>query len=241
MLWKCCTQYASKFRKLSSGHRTGKGPFSFQSQRKAMPKNAQIMAQLHSSHTLVKWCSKFSKPGFSNMWTVNFQMFKLVLEKAEEPEIKLPTSAGSLKRQEGSRKNIYFCFIDYAKAFDCVDHNKLWKILKEIEIPDHLTCLLRNLYAGQEATVRTGHGTTDWFQIGKGVRQGCILTPCLFNLYAEYITRNAGLEEVQAGIKIAGRNINNLRYADDTTFMAESEEELKSLLIKWKRRVKKLA
>ena len=124
------------------------------------------------------------------------------------------------------QKNIYFCFIDYAKAFDCVDHNKLWKILKEMRIPDHLTCLLRNLYAGQEATVRTGHGTTDWFQIGKGVRQDCILSPCLFNFCAEYIMRNAGLEEAQAGIKIAGRNINNLRYADDTTLMAESEEEL---------------
>ena len=114
------------------------------------------------------------------------------------------------------QKNIYFCFIDYAKAFDCVDHNKLWKILKEMGIPDHLTCLLRNLYAGQEATVRTRHGTTDGFQIGKGVCQGCILSPCLLNLYAEYIMRNAGLEEAQAGIKIAGRNIDNLRYADDT-------------------------
>ena len=152
-------------------------------------------------------------------------MFKLDLEKAEEQEIKLPTSAGSLKKQESSRKNIYFCFIDYAKAFDCVDHHKLWKILKEMGIPDHLTCLLRNLYAGQEATVRTGHGTTDWFQIGKGVCQGYILSPCLFNLYSEYIMRNAGLDEAQAGIKISGRNINNLRYADDTTHMAESEEE----------------
>uniref|UniRef100_A0A4W2HM91 Reverse transcriptase domain-containing protein n=1 Tax=Bos indicus x Bos taurus TaxID=30522 RepID=A0A4W2HM91_BOBOX len=131
------------------------------------------------------------------------------------------------------QKNIYFCFIDYAKAFDCVDHNKLWEILKEMGIPDHLTCLLRNMYAGQEATVRTGHGT-DWFQIGNGVRQGCILSPCLFNLYAEYIMRNTGLEETRAGIKIAGRNINNLRYADDTTLMAESEEELKSLLMKVK-------
>ena len=110
------------------------------------------------------------------------------------------------------QKNIYFCFIDYAKAFDCVDYNKLWKILKEMRIPDYLTCVLRNLYAGQEATVRTGHGTTDCFQMGRGVGQGCILSPCLFNLYAEYITRNAGLEEAQAGIKIAGRNINNLRY-----------------------------
>ena len=160
-------------------------------------------------------------------------MFKLVLEKAEEPEVKLPTSAGSWKKQESSRKT-YFCFLDYAKIFDCVDHNKLWKILKEMGIPHNLTCLLRNLYAGQEATVRTGHGTTDWFQIRKGVRQGCTLSPCLFNLYAEYIMRNAGLEETQAGIKIAGRNIDNLRYTDYTTFMAESEEELKSLLMKVK-------
>ena len=121
-------------------------------------------------------------------------MFKLVLEKAEEPEIKLPTSAGSSKKQESSRKNIYFCFINYAKAYDCVDH----KILKEMGIPDHLTCLLRNLCAGQEATVRTGHGTTDWFQIRKGVRHGCILSPYLFNLYAEFIMRNAGLDEAQA-------------------------------------------
>ena len=131
-------------------------------------------------------------------------------------------------------------FIDYAKAFDCVDHNKLWEILKEIRIPDHLTCLLRNLYAGQEATVRTGHGTTDWFQIiGKGVRQGCILSPCWFNFYAEYIMRNAGLEEAQAGIKISRRNINNLRYTDDTTLMAESEE-LKSLLMKVKEKSEKV-
>ena len=127
------------------------------------------------------------------------------------------------------QKNIYFCFIDYAKAFDCVDHNKLWKILKEMGIPDHLTCLLRNLYVGQEAAVRSRRRTTFWLQIGKGVRQGCPLSPCLCNLYAEYIMRNAGLEEAQAGIKIAGRNINNLRYADDTTLMAESEE-LKSSL-----------
>ena len=138
------------------------------------------------------------------------------------------------------QKNIHFCFIDYAKAFDCVDHNKLWKILKEMRIPDHLTCLLRDLYTGQEATVRTGHGTTDWFQIGKGVCQGCMLSPCLFNLYAEYIMRNAGLEEAQAGIKISRRNINNLIYADDTTFMAESVEELKSLLMKVKEESEKV-
>ena len=139
------------------------------------------------------------------------------------------------------QKNIYFCFIDLAKAFDCVDHNKLWKILKEMGITDHLTCLQRNLCAGQEATVRTGHGTTDWFHIGKGVHPGCIWSPCLFNLYAEYIMRNAGLEEAKAGIKIAGRNINNLRYADDTTLMAGSEEELKSLLKKVKEATEKVA
>ena len=137
-----------------------------------------------------------------------------------------------IEKARDFQKDIYFCFIDHAKAFDCVDHNKLWKILKEMGIPDHLTHLLRNLYASQEATVRTGHGTTDWFQIGKGVHQGYILSPCLFNLYAEYIMRNAGLDEAQAGIKTAARNINNLRYADDTTLMAESEKELKSFLMK---------
>ena len=139
-----------------------------------------------------------------------------------------------IKKPREFQKNIYFCFIDYAKAFDCVDHKKLWKILKEMGIPDHLTCLLRNLYADKEATVRTGHETTFWFQIGKGVHQGCILSPCLFNFYAEYIMRNAGMDEAQAGIKTVRRNINNLRYTDDTTLMAESKEELKSLLMKVK-------
>ena len=167
----------------------------------------------------------------------------MVLEKAEEREIKLPTSTGPRKKQE-FQKNIYFCFIDYTKAFDCVDHNKLWKTLKERRMLDHLlkmlTCILKNLYAGQEATVRTGHGTTDWFKTGKGVRQGCILSLCLFNLCAEYIMRNAELDEAQAGIKMAGRNINNLRYADDTTLMAESEERLKRLLMKVKEQSEKV-
>ena len=152
-------------------------------------------------------------------------MFKLDLEKAEEPEIKLPTSTRSSKKQESSRKTSISALLTMPKPLTLLDINKLWEILQEMGIPDHLTCLLRNLCAGQEATVRTGHGTTDWFQIGKGVHQGCILSPCLFNLYAEYIMRNAGLEEAQAGIKIAGRHTNNLRYADDTTLMAESEEE----------------
>ena len=169
MLWRCCTQYASKFGKLSSGHRTGKGQFSFQPQRKVMPKNAQTTTQLHSSRTLAKWCSKFSKPAFSNTWIVNFQMFELVLEKAEEPEIKLPTSAGSSKKQESSRKTSISASLTMPKPLTMwITVN--WKILKEMGIPEHLTCLLRNLYAGQEATVKIGHGTTDWFQIGKGVR-----------------------------------------------------------------------
>ena len=161
-------------------------------------------------------------------------MFKLEIRKGRGTRDQIPNTRWIMEKAREFQKNIYFCFIDYAKAFDCVDHNQLWKILKEMGIPDHRTCLLRNLYAGQEATVRTGHGTTDWFQIGKGVHQGCILSPCSFNFYAEYIMRNAGLVEAQAGIKIAGRSINNLRYVDDTTLMEESEEELNSLLMKVK-------
>ena len=144
-----------------------------------------------------------------------------------------------IRKARQCQKNIYFCFIDYAKAFDCVDHNKLWNILKEMGIPDHLAFLLRNLYAGKEATVRTGYGTTDWFQIGKGVCQGCISSPCLFNLYVEYIMWNARLNKAQTGIKIAGRNISNLRYTDDTTLMAESEEELKRFFMNVKKETKK--
>ena len=163
-------------------------------------------------------------------------MFKLVLEKAEEPEIKLPTSAGSWKKQESSRKTSISALLTMPRPLT------VWitiKILPEMGIPDHLACLLRNVYAGQEATVRTRHRTTDWFQIGQGVYQGCILSPCLCNLYAEYILQNAGLDEAQAGLKISGRNINNLRYADDTTLMAESKEELKSLLMKMKEQSEK--
>ena len=158
---------------------------------------------------------------------MNFHMFKLVVEKAEESEIKLPTSAGLSKKQESSRKTSLSALLTMPKPL-IVWTTTNWKILKEMGIPDHLTCLLRNLYAGQEATVRTGHGTTDWFQIGKGVRQGCILSPCLFNFYAEYIMRNTGLEETQAGIKIAGRNINNLRYADDTTLWQKVKRNSKA-------------
>ena len=163
----------------------------------------------------------------------------LLLEKAEEPKIKLPTSAGSSKKQERSRKTSISALLTMPKSL-IVWITTNWKILKEMGISVHLTSPLRNLYAGQEATVRTGQGPTDWVQSGKEVCQGCILSPCLFNLYAEYIMRNAGLEEAQAGNKIARRNINNLRYADDTTLMAESEEELKSLLMKVKEESKKI-
>jgi len=169
---------------------------------------------------------------------MNFQMFS-GFRKGRGTGDQIANIHWIIEKATEFQKNIYFCFIDYAKAFDCVDHNKLWKILKEMGIPDHLTCLLRNLYSGQEATVRTGHGTTDWFQIGKGVHQGCILSPYLFNLHAEYIMRKAVLEEAQAGIKIAGKNINNLRYADDTTLMGENEE-LKSLLMKVKEETEKV-
>ena len=169
----------------------------------------------------------------------DIQIFKLDLEKAEEPEIKLQTSVGSTKRQESSRKTSTSALLTMPKPLT-LNHNKLWNILKEMGIPDHLTCLLRNMYAGQEATVRIEHGIIDWFQIGKGVHQGCILLPCLINFYAEYIMRNAGLRKAQTGIKIARRYINKLRYADDTTFMAECEGELKSLLIKVKEESEKV-
>ena len=173
--------------------------------------------------------------GFNCMWTRNFQMFQWDLEKAEEPDCQhqIANIRWIIEKAREFQKNIYFCFIDYAKTFNFVDQNKLWKILKEMGIPDHLTCLLRNLYAGQEATVRTKNGITNWFQLGKGVCQDCILSPCLFNLYAECIMWNDRLDEAQAGIKLPGVNISNLTYADDTTLMAESKE-LKSLLMKLK-------
>ena len=241
MLWKCSTQICQQIWKTQQWPQDWKRSVFISNPKKDNAKECSHYCTIalisHTSKVMVKILQARLQ---QSMWTMNFQMFKLDLEKAEEPEIKLPTSVGSSKKQE-FQKNIYFCFVDYAKAFDCVDHNKLWKILQEMGIPDHLTCLLRHLYAGQKATVRTGYGTMDWFQIGKGVRQGCILSPCLLNLYAEYIMRNAGLEEAQAGIKIARRNINNLRYADDTTLMAESKKELKSFWWNWKRRVKKLA
>ena len=205
-----------------------------------MPKNAQttyrtIARISHASQVLLK----ILQARFQQYMNRELPDVQAGFRKGRGTRDHIANIRRIMEKAREFQKNIYFCFIDYAKAFDCVDHNKLWEILKVMGIPDHMTCLLRNLYAGQEATVRTGHGTTDWFQIGKGVRQGCILSPCLFNFYAEYILRNAGLEEAQAGIKIAGRNINNLRYAGDTTFMAESEE-LKSLLLKMKEESEKV-
>ena len=234
MLWKCCIQYASKFGKLSSGHRTGKGQVFIPVPKKGNAKECwkywTIALISHASKVMLK------------ILQVRLQQYvkrelpdvQVWFRKSRGTRVQIPNICWITEKAREFKKDIYFCFIDYAKAFGYADHGKLWKILKEIGIPDNLTCLLRNLYAGREATVRTGNGTMDWFKIGKGVQQGCILSPCLFNFYAEYIMRNAGLEEAQAGIKIAGRNINNLRYADDTTFMAESEEELKCLLMKAK-------
>ena len=224
MLWKCCTQYASKFGKLSSGHRTGK-----KSVFVPIPKKGN--ARERSNYRTVALISHASK--------VMLKILQARLQQYMNRE--LPDVPAEFWKGRGTRdriinicciiekarefqKNISFCFIDYAKAFDWVDHSKLWKILQEMGIPDYLTCLLRNLYAGQEATVRIGHGSTDWFQIGKGVHQGCILSSCLFNFYAEYIMRNARLDEAQAGIKIAGRHINNLRYADDTTLWQKAKK-----------------
>ena len=195
-----------------------------------MPKNAQTTAQLNSLHMPARYAQNASSQASTVCWTENFQMYKLDLENAEEPEITLPTFTGSKKKQENSKKNIYFCFIDYAKALNCVDHNKLWKTLKEMGTPAHLTCLLRNLYAGQEATVRTGHGTTDYFKIGKGVHQGCILSPCLFNFYAECITWNAQLDESQAAI--TGRR--GTKEPLDIFLKQNGEDELKSLLMRVK-------
>ena len=239
MLWKCCTQYASKFGKLSRPQDWKRSVFI------PIPKkgNAKECSNYHTI-ALISHASK-----------VMLEILQARLQQYMNREL-LDVQAGFrkgrgtrdqianirwiIKKAREFQKNIYFCFIDYAKAFDCVDHNKLWKILQKMEIPDNPTCLLRNLYSVQEAIVRTGRWATDWFQIGKGVCQVCVLSPCLFNLYAEYIMRNAGLEEAQAGIKIAGRNISNLKCAVDTTLMAESEEELKSLLMKVKEESEKV-
>ena len=244
MLLKWYTQYANKFGKLSSGHRTGKGQFSLQSQRRALPKHAQTTTQSHSFN-VSKIMLKIPQARLQQHVNRELPDVQAGFRKGRGTRDQIADIHWIIEKAREFQKNIYFCFMDCTKAFDCVHHNKLWKILQEMGIPDHLPCLLRNLYAGQEATVKTKHGIplfhVHWFQIGKGVWQGCILSLFLFNLYAEYIMWNARLDEAQAGIKIAGRDINNLRYTDDTALMAESEEELKSLQWKWKRRVKKLA
>ena len=221
MLWKCCTQHASKFGKLSSGHRTGKGHFI------PIPKkgNAKECSNYHTT-ALISHASKVMlkiPPSQASTrcepWTSRCSSWFSKRQRNQRSNCK--HLLDHWKKQESSRKTSTSALLITPKPLTVwITIN--WKILQEMGIPDHLTCLLRNLYAGQEATVRTGHGTTDWFQIGKGVHQGCILSPCLFNFYAEYIMRNAELEEAHAGIKIAGRNINNLRYADDTTFKVES-------------------
>ena len=200
MLWKCCTQYASKFGKFSSGHRTGKGQFSFQSHRKAIPNYRTIALIPHASKEMLK----ILQARLQQYVNQELPDIQAGFKKDRGTRDQIANICWIIEKAPELQKNIYFCFIDYAGAFDCVDHNKLWNILQDMGIPDHLTCLLRNLYAGQEATGRTGYGTTDWFQIGKGLHQGCILSPCLFNLHAENLMRNAGLEESQAGIRLQG-------------------------------------
>ena len=226
---KCCTQYASKFGKLSSGHRTRKGLCSSQSQRRAIPKNVQTPAYIsHASKVMLKILQSRLQQ------YVNQQLpdVQAGFRKSRGTRHQISNIHWIIEKARELKKKIWFCFIDFAITFDCVDHNKLWNILKELGITDHLTGLLRNQYVGQEARIRTLHGTTDWFQFGKGVHQGYILSPCLFNIYEEYIMQNVRLDEVQVGIKMAGRNINYLKYADETTLMVESEEELKSQLMK---------
>ena len=206
-----------------------------------MPKNVQTTAQIalmsHASKVMLKTLQARLQQ------YMNYKILDVQAEfrKGRGTRDQIANIHWIIEKAREFQKNIKLCFTDYVKAFDCVDHNKLWKILQEMGIPDHITCLLRNLYAGQEATMRTGRGTTDWFQIRKGVHQRCILSPCLFNLYAEYIMRNSGLEEAQAGIKIAGRNINNLRYADDTTAIWHKAKYWRGSWWKWERRVKMLA
>ena len=203
MLWKCCTQDANKFGKLSSGHRTGKGQFSFQSQRKKIPKNSNYCTIALISHTS-KVMIKILQARLQQSMNRELPDVQASFRKGRGTRDQIANICWIIEKAREFQKNIHFCFTDYAKAFDCVDHHKLWKILQEMWIPDQLTCFLRNLYADQETTVRTGYGTTDWFQIEKGVHQGYILSPCLFNLYAGYIMRNAGLEETQAGIRLLG-------------------------------------
>ena len=214
MLWKCCTQYASKSRKLSSGYGTGKGQFSSQSQRKAMPKNSQATTQLHSSHTLVKSCSKLSKPGFNGTWTVKFLMFKLDLGKTEETEINLPTFVGSLKSKRVPRKRLFLLYWLGRSLWLCGSQQTVKNSSRDSNTwPSDL--LPEKPISRSGCNSQTAQGTTDCFKIGKGAHQDCMLSPCLFNLCTESIMRNAGLDGTQAGLKTGGRNISNLRYADN--------------------------
>ena len=233
MLWKCCTQYASKFGKLSCGHRTQKRSVFIPIPKKGNTKECSNYYTIILISQTSKVMLKILQARHQKYMNCELTDVQAGFRKGRGIRDQIATIHWIIEKAREFQKNIYFS-IDYTKGFDCMYHKKLWKILQDMEIPDHLTCLMRNVYTDQESTVRTGHGTTDWFQIRKGVHQGCILSPRLFNLYAEYVMPNARLDEAQAGIKIAGRNIYNLRYAVDTTLMAESEEELKSLLIKVK-------
>ena len=237
MPWKCCTQHASKSGKFSSGHRKWRCQFSFQSWRKAMSNYCIIELISHASKVMLKTL----QAGLQQ--SVNWELLYVEAEfrKGRGIQDQRANIHWIIEKMREFQKNICFCFIDYDKAFDCVDHNKLWKILQAMGMQDHLTYLLRNLYAGQEAVVRTRHEITYWFKTGKGVHQGCMLSSCLFNLYSKYIMWNGGLDETQAEIKIARRNNKNCIYAHDTTLMAESEEELKSILMKVKEGLKRLA
>ena len=220
MLWKCYVQYASKSGKLSSAHRTGKGvfiPIPKKDNAKDCSNYCTITLISHASKVMIK----ILQARLQQYVNQELPDVQTGIRKGRWTRNQIASICWIIEKAREFQKSI--CFIDYAKAFDCVDHNKLWNILKETEIPDHLTCLLRNLYGDQEATDRTGNGTTDWFKIGKGIHQGCILSPCLFNFYAEYMMRNARLDEAEAGIKIAGRNISSLRYADDTSLLPESK------------------
>ena len=224
MLWKCYTQYASKFGKLSSGHRTGRSvfiPIPKKGNAKECSNYCTIALISHASKVTLK----ILQARLQQYVNCEFPDVQAGFRKGRGPRDQIASVHWIIEKARDFQENIYFCFINYTRTFDWENHNKLWKILQEMGIPDHLTCFLRNLYAGQEATVRTGHGTTDWFPIGKGVCQRCILSPCLFNFYAEYIMANAGLDEAQTGIKVPGRIINNLRYADDTALMVESKKD----------------
>jgi len=232
---RCCIQYVSKSGRAINDQRTGKGQSSSQFPRRVVLKNVLTIEQLDSSPMLIRSCLKSRMLGrLQNYVNQELPDVQAAFRKGRGTRDQIANIYWIIEKAREFQKNINLCFIDYAKTFDCVAYNKLWKALKEMGIPGHFTCLLRNLYRGQEELVWTLCGTTDWFKLEEGVRQGCLLSPCLFSLYTEHIMRNARLDELQAGIKTGGRNINHLRYVDDTTLMAESKAELKSLLMRVK-------